>query len=336
MTVAGTRFSPARTRAAVAIVLGGLLVAGCTGTQVLPPDPPIAEPGYPEYTPPASPAPSPRTSTSAPTPPSSPASPTPDRVRDPASPSPTKAVPRYTPTPAPPAPEPEPEQPTTPDAPEPTPTRTATPSPTSSPRPSPSPTPTPTPLTLTTVAWDAACGSSVDLVSPNRELTLVLSALPDTPSGSPLNATGSLSTQVETVSTSFTVEVVVLRGQVVVATSPGASDASPQKPLKPGAPLSVPVEHDLLTECAPPPSESAEPPTAPTSPARDGVSVDAAGADTGGDAAGAAAVGSAVAGGRTTTALPPGSYTVVVAVRVAAGPGAPGVVATASGPLTIT
>ncbi|OJX96096.1 MAG: hypothetical protein BGO96_07395 [Micrococcales bacterium 73-15] len=255
-------------------------------------------------------------------------------MRDPASPSPTKAVPRYTPTPAPPAPEPEPEQPTTPDAPEPTPTRTATPSPTSSPRPSPSP--TPTPLTLTTVTWDAACGSSVDLVSPNRELTLVLSALPDTPSGSPLNATGSLSTQVETVSTSFTVEVVVLRGQVVVATSPGASDASPQKPLKPGAPLSVPVEHDLLTECAPPPSESAEPPTAPTSPARDGVSVDAAGADTGGDAAGAAAVGSAVAGGRTTTALPPGSYTVVVAVRVAAGPGAPGVVATASGPLTIT
>ncbi|ROR97033.1 hypothetical protein EDD28_1626 [Salana multivorans] len=334
MTVAGTRFSPARTRAAVAIVLGGLLVAGCTGTQVLPPDPPIAEPGYPEYTPPASPAPSPRTSTSAPTPPSSPASPTPDRVRDPASPSPTKAVPRYTPTPAPPAPEPEPEQPTTPDAPEPTPTRTATPSPTSSPRPSPSP--TPTPLTLTTVTWDAACGSSVDLVSPNRELTLVLSALPDTPSGSPLNATGSLSTQVETVSTSFTVEVVVLRGQVVVATSPGASDASPQKPLKPGAPLSVPVEHDLLTECAPPPSESAEPPTAPTSPARDGVSVDAAGADTRGDAAGAAAVGSAAAGGRTTTALPPGSYTVVVAVRVAAGPGAPGVVATASGPLTIT
>lgn len=333
---------------AVTAVAAGLLLVGCTGTEVLTPDPPIAEPGYPQYTPPAAPPPSPTTDPAVPdlilTPPPSPAPPTdpPPAAEEPAEPTPPPS--------------------TTPET-SPTPTTTSPP-----PAPSPTPSPTPSAITLQAVEWSASCGGGAELISPNSEIALTLPDLPATRSGSGFGVIGWLSGQTETVPVSFATEVVVLRDGVVVAQHPGPGDASPSVALVPGTPLEVPVEHDLLTECPPPPSPAATL-GAPVDTRPESASPSALGSGnvgsadtqtltpsgTGTPATPGTPDGTGSPAPQTTTpspptspspspelspdtatALPPGSYTVVVAVRIAEGPGAPGVVATAAAPLTIT
>lgn len=335
------------TRVALTALIGGLLLAGCTGTEVLPPDPPIAEPGYPQYTPPATPAPS---ATMDPAVPDFVLSPPPPAATPPASPPDPEAAPE--PSPSTPAPEPSP---------------TPTPTPTPSPTPEPTPSATPTPLTLQTVEWSATCGGGADLVSPNPEITLTLPDLGSTRSGSGFSVLGWLSSQTETVPVSFATEVVVLRDGVVVAQHPGPGDSSPLVGLVPGTPLEVPIEHDLLTECSPPPTPTATlgaPRTPSASPSADATSSPTSAESSAATVTSPDGSPTGPAGPLTTEPtppadqqtpptdqpspdstevspdaalpLPPGSYTVVVVVRIADGPGAPGVVASASAPLMIT
>lgn len=306
-----------RRRALLTPVIGCLVLAGCAGVEVLPPDPPMAEPGYPAYTPPV------------------PHDPWPDVPSRSPEPTPSDATP-----------EPEPVLPSVP-APDPA-TPTAPPS--SAPPPQPAPSPSPAQLTLATADWSAACGTAPALVAPNPELTLTLAEPPPTRAGTPVRVSGWLSTQVETSAARFTTDIVVLSDNVVVAADPGAGDASPALPLEPGSPLEVPVEHDLLTECptaptspgpAPAPTGEAETPSEPAaSPAPVAASAGAS-ANAANPAPADASTGTATAAPTEPAApvalpLAPGEYTVIVAVRVAEGAGAPGVVATAAAPLTIT
>lgn len=310
------------------------IAAGCSSTEVLPQDAPVAEPGYPAYTAPAAEPTStvvalgPETETPAADPSASDAAgPTTSASRPSLlSPRPTGGA-----TPAPSAAataEPTsgptggvtgvPVEPSTPAAPSPSPV---------------TPTPTPAALVLSTSAWVPACGATVSLPSGDPSVSLAVSDLGTIGEGSALHTSAVLANLTGTAiqAEQYYTTVTIVHAGRVVSRAPGGTDAGPVIVLAGGGSLAVPVDHDLHSDCGAAATSDAEPTTA------------AALASSGADQAAASTTTEALASSgeegaedfapNSLTALAPGEYEAIIAVHVLRDHG---VVAVTTASLTIS
>ncbi|GMA32567.1 hypothetical protein [Litorihabitans aurantiacus] len=272
MGISGGRVRALALATAVTIVL-----AGCTSEQILPTDPAGAEPGYPQYTPPAT---EPGTSSpeggstetsdgAAPTGPDgldtiAPPSPSPSPSPTPSSPDggPT-AQPEPSPTATETSAEPAPPPTSAPSSPAPSPTaspRPTTPPPSSSPT---TPPPPPAQTTLITQQWQPQCGATLAAPARRNDLTVNVT-LPAVTEGSTLmtEATVRNNGGAAIVAERYVTSVVVARDGVVVAVSAEGADA-PENAISIAAgstQLLPSVFHDLIESCATPGTASPEPP----------------------------------------------------------------------------
>lgn len=320
-------------RASALVTALVIVLAGCTSEQTLAPDPAGAEPGYPQYTPPA-------TSPDGVSPGGTPdAVGTPDDAPVGPGPSPT-VTPTAEPTLAPtvtPAPSQTPSPTTEPSAPSPTATPTTappTPVPTTPPT-STSPTTPPTPttpaaLTLQTQTWQPQCGAA--LTAPPAVNDLSVAVTLQTAAGGPLQTEAVLSNGADApvAAERYVASVTIARSGTVVSTWVEGQDAGPAIALAARGTLVVPVFHDLAETC---PSGGVRDPGPPATTSASAVAPAAPGDEDGlvinpEPASGSAQLGS----------LPAGDYTAVVAIHLVRDGGIGTSVVATSGvvPLTVT
>lgn len=322
-----------RVRASALVTALVIVLAGCTSEQTLAPDPAGAEPGYPQYTPPA-------TSPDGVSPSGTPdAAGTPDDV--PAGPGPSPSVtpsaePTLTPT-ATATPSETPSPTAEPSTPSPTATPTtapSTPAPTTPPTASPTTPPTPTTpaaLALQTQTWQPRCGGALAAPPAVNELSVAVT-LPATASGGPLQTEAVLSNGADApvAAERYVSSVTIARSGIVVSVSAAGHDEVPPIAITAQGTLVVPVFHDLAETCSVGGVRDPGPP-ATTSTSASAVAPAAPGDDLVLDpepAGGSAQLGS----------LPPGDYTAVVAIHLVRDGGIGTSVVATSGvvPLTVT
>ncbi|WP_135848731.1 hypothetical protein [Serinibacter arcticus] len=237
-------------RASALVIAGVIVLAGCTSEQTLAPDPAGAEPGYPQYTPPAtspdgvSPGgtPDPVETSDEPevpggSPPATPtAEPTPTPTVDPSATPPPSAAPEPTaaPTSAPSTP-----VPTTP----PTSASPTTPAPTT-----PTPT-TPAAVVLQTQTWQPPCGATLTAPPDVNQLSVAVSLQAITNGELRTEAVLTNGAEAPIAAEHYAASVTIARSGTVVSTWVEGQDVGPAIALAARGTLVVPVDHDLKETC---------------------------------------------------------------------------------------